>query len=219
MWVFLGGLLLIVSLLGADRRYKRLQQRTVGGFEQALAIGERTLPLWKVWGGMSGAVIIGFAGSKMLGIDGLYGSLVVGLFTSLYFKRTWYPRVLITTKSRLTRVTFEGFYSTTIDVDENSRILLDEKQLELREKGSPKQIVLYRQDFPNVDFHALLQWLMTAQQHRTVPPKESVTKVGGFRRAEGVSDLFFLQEEQPILNFLLLFWVGLLIFGMKKVFG
>jgi hypothetical protein len=219
MWALLGGLLLIIGLLVVNRRYKRLQQRTVGKFEQALAIGRRALPPWKVWGGMSGTVIAGFAGSKALGIDGIYGSLVVAFFTFLYFEHTRYPRVLITTTPHVTRVIFEGFYWTTIDIDENSHFLLDEKQLELRDEGKLRRIVLFRHVFPNIDFHALLQWLTQAQQHRTEPTKESATKIGGFRRVEGISDLFFLRQEQPILNFLLLFWVGLLIFGMKKVCG
>jgi hypothetical protein len=119
----------------------------------------------------------------------------------------------------MTRVTFEGLYWTTIDIDENSQFLLDEKQLELRDKRTLKRIMLSRQDFPNIDFHALLQWFTKVQQHRTEPIKESVTRIGGFRRAEGISDLFVLREEQPIFSFLLLFWVGLLIFGMKKVLG
>jgi len=219
MWVLVGWLLLIIGLQVADRRYKRLRQRAMGGFEQALAVGKRVQPLWKVWGGMAGAVITGFAGSTALGIDGVYGALVVAFFMFVYFERTQYPRILISTKLHGTLVTFEELYSTSIDIDEKCRFLLDEKQLELRDERSQKRIVLIRPDFPDVDFDALYQWLTDMQRGRTVPSQGGVAAISGFRTPEGISDIFFLREEQPIRTLVLLFWVGLLIFGMKRIFG
>lgn len=217
MWAILGWFLLIVGVYLMDRRYRHLRQQIPGGFKQTLAVGNRMQPLWKVWGGVSCAVITGCVSGRMLGLEGMYSAWVVAVFTLLYFERRRYPRILLTTGPHGTRVAFEDLRSTTIDISEKSQCIFDGGHLELRDEESRKRIVLSRHDFPKVDFHSLWECVMEGQRDHTAPARGNVSTIGGFRAVEGVSDLFFPREAYTGRLLLLCFWIGFLMLAMKRI--
>jgi hypothetical protein len=218
MWTVLGWLIFFLLLHIVDKRYKYLQQRAQNELEQAFAVGQRAQPLLWVWLGVSGAAVAGFVSSRALGFDGLYGSLGAALLTLAYFERRRYPKLLITTGPHGTQVAFEDLHAVTIAIDEKSRVFFDGSCLELQVEGSPKRIVLACHDFPEVDFHALWQWLTNVQRDRVAPARGRVAAIGGFRAPGGLSNLLFLREEKSLRPLLLCLWIGFLILGMKRVF-
>lgn len=220
MWILIGAVILLILLqVVIEKRSRQFQQRRPEGFVQALAVGKKPQVLWKVLAWVSCATIAGFAGSVgLVGVDETYGALVAALLTILYLERMRYPKILITTKPGTIQVAHEELYSTTITLDEKSQILLDGQRLVLREGENRKQLVLLCQNFPNVDFDTLCQWLTECQQDQHSLALEKATTIGGFSAPAGISDLVFSQAGWSSRPLFLFVWVGLLIQLMERIF-
>lgn len=219
MWILIGALILIILFqVIVERRSRQFQQRRSDGFAQALAVGKKPQFLWRVWAWVSGATVAGFVGSAGLGLNEMYGALVAALLTILYLEKMRYPKILITTKPCAIQVAHEELYSTTITLDEKSQVLLDGQRLELQDEENRKRLVLLRQNFPNVDFDTLCQWLTECQQDQHSLALEKATTIGGFSAPAGISDLVFSQAGWSSRPLFLFVWVGLLIQLMERIF-
>jgi len=218
MWTIVGGLILIALVLVLEKRNQKRQQRDPDKVEQALAVGKRVQPFWKVWGGVSGATIIGFAGGPVVGLSEIYSSIVTALLVTLYFEKRRYPKLLISSGLTVAHVIFEDLGSTELSLDDKSQFFLDGQHLELRNEGKRKQIVLFRQDFPGVDFDTLWQWLTDIQKDRSILALRKATTIKGFRASEGLLDLLSPREAWSSRPLFLFVWVGLLMQLMARVF-
>lgn len=220
MGILIGALILILILLFQfiiERRSQRFQQRRSDESAQALAVGKKPQSLWEAWLWVSGATIVGFAGSAVLGLPVAHGALIVALFTTLYLEKVRYPKILITTRPGIVQVTHEELCATTVTISEESRILFDGQRLELRGEEKHKPLVLLHQDFPDVDLNALGQWLTEQQRDQGTSEIEKAATISGFIALAGISDLVFPQAGWSSRPLFLFVWVGLLIQALMRL--
>jgi hypothetical protein len=161
----------------------------------------------------------GFFVGATVGFNGSYGALAAALLTMVYFERRHFPKLLVALGPGVTRVTLQGLRSSVIEVTDKTRLVLTGERLELQDPAGGKRVVLSRSDFPDMDFPNFWQWLTERQRDCTRPTREKIAEIAGFRAARGPSDLIAPREQQSPRRVLLIFWVLLVLLGIRQFLG